>query len=195
MPNWCINKLDVVGAEEALEKFKVDSSNSDGEFCFSALVAPPEEALDSDSPIGGWRAWADTNWGTKWDISADECAFTLHYEDSEPTMVWEFSTAWAPPTAWLAQVAPQYPELTFKLWFDEPGMSFSGCDVYQNGTITEESWESNVCFYLAECHAPNCDGEVFQDAFMRHGKNRDENEHYYCDDHELFKVIEAASAQ
>jgi hypothetical protein len=192
MPNWCINKLDVIGTQSELEEFKKAVSDADGNFSFAALVPPPaEESRDAD---WDWRSWTSTHWGTKWDIAEGECTFGYHEEDDEPTMMWEFPTAWAPPIPWVGQVAEQYPNLTFKLWFDEPGMSFSGCAVFRTGGVDKsESWETDVSFMLGECAVRACDEVVYVDAFSRHTKKRDNNEHYYCDEHALFELVEEAA--
>lgn len=190
MPNWCMNKLDVIGRDVDLEEFKKATSDSDGNLSFAALVPPPEnEPYD-------WRTWADTHWGTKWDVSPEDCAHDVHHEDFLPTMMWEFTTAWAPPIAWLYQVAAQYPHLDFKLWFDEPGMSFSGCAVLRKGSVDEaESWESQTCFVMGPCAVAGCEEMVDVDAFARHEKPRSDNEHYYCHEHELFEMVEKAVQQ
>lgn len=68
----------------------------------------------------GWYNWRVSNWGTKWDACEsdwdldDEC-LTIH-----------FQTAWSPPIGWLENVSAQFPELVFKMTFQEEGMGFCG---------------------------------------------------------------------
>lgn len=68
----------------------------------------------------GWYNWRVSNWGTKWDACEsdwdldDEC-LTIH-----------FQTAWSPPIGWLENVSAQFPELAFKMTFQEEGMGFCG---------------------------------------------------------------------
>ena len=113
-------------------------------FTFDKLFPTPKELLADVDPIphkegedaeaygkrmheliekyghSGWYNWRVSNWGTKWDASEsdwdlDEGEFTVH-----------FQTAWAPPIGWLENVAAQFPELTFKMPFQEEGMGFCG---------------------------------------------------------------------
>lgn len=195
MPNWCMNKLDVTGRDIDLEEFRIATSNKDGEFSFAALVPFPKED-DESSEVLDWRSWTNTNWGTKWDIPADECTFSKYEDDILPTMTWEFSSAWAPPLPWLYQVSEKFPHLDFKLWFDEPGMSYSGCAVLRKGSVDKaESWESSNCFIMGPCAVKSCEEYVHVDAFERHAINRTEEEHYYCAEHRLYELVEAAYAE
>jgi len=197
MPNWCINKLDVIGAVEELDKFKKASTIDDGDaLSFELLVPTPESVMTDSSPTSGWRTWVEANWGTKWDISPGECAYVRHFEDELPTDVWEFSTAWAPPTNWMKRVSAMYPELVFKLWYDEPGGYFSGCDAMQNGNLLDESWESNDCFLMVECSVEQCEEYMDgPDAFTRHSKRIEADKKFFCEDHKLYEMVLEANKE
>jgi hypothetical protein len=68
----------------------------------------------------GWYNWRVSNWGTKWDA----CESDWDLDDRELTI--HFQTAWAPPIGWLENVSAQFPELVFKMTFQEEGMGFCG---------------------------------------------------------------------
>lgn len=68
----------------------------------------------------GWYNWRVSNWGTKWDA----CESEWDLDDEELTI--HFQTAWAPPIGWLENVSAQFPELVFKMTFQEEGMGFCG---------------------------------------------------------------------
>lgn len=68
----------------------------------------------------GWYNWRVSNWGTKWDACESD------WDLDEGDMTIHFQTAWAPPIGWLENVSAQFPELTFKMLFQEEGQGFCG---------------------------------------------------------------------
>lgn len=68
----------------------------------------------------GWYNWRVSNWGTKWDA----CEGDWNLDEGEFTAY--FDTAWSPPIGWLENVCAQFPELEFKMLFEEEGMGFCG---------------------------------------------------------------------
>ena len=68
-----------------------------------------------------WWDWRVQNWGTKWQ------PMDPNIEQGNPRHVQiTFDSAWSPPIEWLNKVHIDYPELKFKLEFEEPGMNFYG---------------------------------------------------------------------
>lgn len=61
---------------------------------------------------------------------------------------YHFNTAWEPPTAWLYKIGKKYPNLRFKLTFEEQGCDFCGYKIIENGEIIETKSEScqEKCF-------------------------------------------------
>lgn len=196
MPNWCVNKLDVTGAETELNKFKKASTIAESDaLSFNCLVPAPDGLLDGTAKGIDWRDWTDTNWGTKWDVAAEDCNYIRHFEDGTPTDVWEFCTAWAPPTNWLQKASAAFPCLTFRLWYDEPGNGFSGCDVVEGGELQNESWESTECAVFTECAVSQCEEYIDgPDAFMRHKLEGHKAPKAYCEDHALVHLVEMAES-
>ena len=79
-----------------------------------------------------WWDWCVNNWGTKWDVTAEE-----DWRDDEVIHL-RFESAWSPPVAWLEQVAAQFPKLTFKLKYEEEGYCFMGLATGKDGSVTDE---------------------------------------------------------
>ena len=142
MPNWCSNNLEVKGPADKVEEF-VSKFKSNG---FSAFLPTPQELLDHSSPLEDkslkeefikkygaedWYHWNIANWGTKWDVLPDEVYITGN--DNDRTIM--FDTAWSPPSEFLSAVSKMYPELTFILQYEEPGMGFFGEAKWENGEM------------------------------------------------------------
>lgn len=136
MPNWCGNTLQVTGADDDLKKFAEateyvadnDPENSPeerGPLSFARLVPLPT-AEDGTLKYGS----ASDIWGTKWDVSDASLA------KQAGVYTYDFQTAWAPPDAWLHKVAPMFPDLHFRLFFEESGENFSGVLEYDKGMLS-----------------------------------------------------------
>ena len=162
MPNWCSNTLIVEGDLNELVDFKkkvlVQSDHDKGrlDFTMEVLHPTPPELLEQTSPVmwrgelhdeegqkafeehikslkerfghEDWYGWRIANWGTKWDVSDswvdehDGDALTINY-----------TTAWGPNSMFIHYASTQFPNLHFKLSYEEPGMGFCGCYEVKNG--------------------------------------------------------------
>ena len=166
MPNWCNNSLTVTGDKDEVAKFVEENKGGrvgDGtdhlangeveeyELTFEAVLPIPRmpdgQLLgEPQNPEPGvrwtgndnWHDWCVRNWGTKWD------AGTGTEVDYLPNgVLYTFDTAWAPPSAWVQAASEKYPDLTFDIIFEEPGMGFGGREVYAAGDLTDlEEWDS-----------------------------------------------------
>ena len=121
MPNWCNNKVKVFGEPEQLAQ--VAKIFKDEKSIFNNIIQSPDwKRLPNEkgqfpkleqhkNPKTGeimwetynfpdgknddrWFHWNNTNWGTKWDITAKQVE--IEYEDDEQLEV-SFETAWAHP--------------------------------------------------------------------------------------------------
>ena len=170
MPNWCSNTLWVEGNPEQLKEFisksvkPLEDNPNYNVFTLEGLYPTPAELLNTEAFSGisdnateeekakrsdevkaleekygytDWYMWRINKWGTKWDACE-----TQIYQDDEANFMVMFDSAWAPPVMWLEQIAPQFPELKFKMAYSEPGMNFCGV-IYSNedGTLSEEEGE------------------------------------------------------
>ena len=188
MPNWCGNTLEVMGPEATLDEFvRGTTVGGDGKcLSFELLVPEPKEEKE-DSFARGWRI--DSGWGTKWNLPEDDCDFAR-----EPGVaVWSFMTAWSPPLLWAERVAVMFPELTFRLGYDEPGMNFCGVQRFTGGQHTEEgSWEMEGSLTMLGCPVPTCD-EYVPDSGVSvldfTSKPTGEQLVTFCDHHELEEAV------
>ena len=157
MPNWCTNYMTVQGQKEDVQAFanavvdveerdnelhnipasifnkllpmpengRKEITNHDGEVIGSAFADPKN---DGDEYISGWD-WVHKNWGTKW----GDCDTT--FSNHEDSLEFFYQTAWSPAN--YTEISKMFPNLTFIIRYEEGGMCFLGCDVYQNGSIAE----------------------------------------------------------
>ena len=140
MPNWCLNKLTVTGPEAEVQGFKAKAVGHspwfkpEGEpdvLNFHSLVPVPDQVLKAGYEAAGYD-WERENWGCKWGAENP----TL-LDEWEGCLIYEFDTAWSPPTEFLQKVAVQLPALVFVLEYEEPGMAYKGLAKFQ-GEIHED---------------------------------------------------------
>lgn len=145
MPNWCNNTLDVCGEEESIQKFynenRIEEDNDEKELQKTDL------SFRNSVPFskGEW----DYNeavqiWGTKWDANE------VDVDIGDEQLTYHFQTAWGPPKEWLEKVAKKYPELTFELFYEEPGMDFLGRVEYEDGELTGEMEDEYTSYHMRE---------------------------------------------
>ena len=77
MPNWCNNNINIYGDEGTISTItSVLKGLKSDDYVFQSLIGIPSHMSEADYK----QKWYDTNiewFGTKWDISADEHAFTF----------------------------------------------------------------------------------------------------------------------
>ena len=131
MPNWCSNYIVIDGSKESitkisevLDKVKNDSHNMG---VFQSLVGVSKEGDD----------WYDNNvssWGTKWDVSYDDCSFDI----AETCITLSPVTAWGPPIQFLMSLAKQY-DINAEIKYEEAGNDFCGiANIDSEGNIYEK---------------------------------------------------------
>jgi hypothetical protein len=121
MPNWCINRLQIIGRRDEIDQCLESIKGEDSAFDFKTVIPGPEKyarlgnrAYHGFNSEGYW--WCCEHWGTKWNAQPR----------SGDTMVAEriptgteicFDTAWSPPTPVLLKLSKKFPELEFRLYF------------------------------------------------------------------------------
>jgi hypothetical protein len=169
MPNWCWNHLEVTGDEKQLREFVEKSTidiEKDDEFSFNGTHPQPEDlnitagtqtqeekeqAILNEAKYGyaDWYGWRNAEWGTKWDA----CEPNILHNDIDFFSV-SFETAWGPPTEWISNIMQDFPDLSFTLEYDEPGMCFGGRLSAQYEVIWDDlHWDLDQA---SEC----CEGEI-----------------------------------
>ena len=111
MPNWCNNTLNLRHEDPAMiERAKTAFAN--GRFL--------EEFVPF--PNGEWDYnWCVNTWGTKWDVGGGD-GHTV--EQDANGVVFNFDSAWAPPTGAYEHLMEQGFEIL--AYYYEPGMAFAG---------------------------------------------------------------------
>ena len=162
MPNWCSNTLIVEGDLNELVDFKSkvlvpsETTKGDLDFTMEGLHPTPKELLEMTSPVmwrgelhdeegqkefenhvkelekkygyTDWYNWRVDNWGTKWDAGDSY----VDERDGESLCI-NYTTAWGPNSMFVHYASKQFPNLHFKLSYEEPGMGFCGCYEVKNG--------------------------------------------------------------
>lgn len=155
MPNWCLNKLTVSHTDKnAMERF-VKAYNK-GNVC-NEFIPKPENLGD------GWFDWCINNWGTKWDVGADEGTEKEERYGLKATVVGSeascsFDSAWAPPIGLYKKLN----ELGYKVQasYFEPGMGF--CGIYTDGYDNYIEYQSKDMIPVAIWNDFDC-GSYFSD--------------------------------
>ena len=126
MPNWCNNNITISGDEgtirtlTAVLKSLKTSDEEQSSDVFKALIGLPQHMSDGDYK----EKWYDTNigwFGTKWDISYDEHAFTFTKDE----ISFFCETAWSPPIPFLQNLCEMY-KVNANLFYSEGGVGFAG---------------------------------------------------------------------
>jgi hypothetical protein len=174
MPNWCSNTLIVEGDLNELKDFKSkvlvpsETIKGDLDFTMERLYPTPPELLEMTSPVmwrgeaddeegkrafeenakaikekyghEDWYNWRVSNWGTKWD-AADSY---VDERDGESLCI-NYTTAWGPNSMFVHYASKQFPNLHFKLSYEEAGMGFCGCyEVVNGGEDFEDLMEGDL---------------------------------------------------
>lgn len=154
MPNWCSNVLTVKGAKKELARFRKANKGSykneagrtiNNALQLNALVPMPPELENTQSPgnenspeakalkkkhgYSNWYDWRVANWGTKWEVSEENCTL----ETVDGALVYTFDTAWSPPGDWLDKVSKLFPSLEFSIRYSDEGGGFYGRTTGKDG--------------------------------------------------------------
>jgi hypothetical protein len=155
MPNWCSNGLTLTHSDPAMIERVL--KGRDG--LLQEFIPCPQELIDTVSGfVGegqdlleaqqranvekyGYTTWYEHNvseWGTKWDVSADNIE---RVDDNTVTL--SFESAWSPPIGAYARLEAL--GFTVEAFYYEPGMCFVGKyaegydDCYEYGGQTSDT--------------------------------------------------------
>jgi len=132
MPNWCSNTITITGDKKIIsgmtrliESIKKTEGEEPGVFV-TLLGREPGMTQDRYNNSG----WYDSNvsyWGTKWDVSYDDCCFTF----DEESISLHPETAWSPPIEFCKSMVKEYKSIKIHIFYSEGGNDFCGqCDIY-----------------------------------------------------------------
>jgi hypothetical protein len=87
---------------------------------------------ESERIMPSWWNFRVNYWGTKWDVDID-----IATSDDDFIHI-TFDSAWSPPVQWLYKVAQDYPNLDFKLEYEESGVGFKGVLEIDKATLIKD---------------------------------------------------------
>jgi hypothetical protein len=133
MPNWCNNTITLTGHKEKITAIYAKSKEDNA---LIQQLKPMPEALEgttSPAPKEGkvqplvdgfdnWYDWRVQNWGSKWDVDADNLELS---EDGTTIEGW-FDSAWAPPIHAYEYFLTDNEDCSIKSYYYEGGMDFGG---------------------------------------------------------------------
>jgi len=149
MPNWCENTLEISGSLDKMKKLWEDIREN--KFLLGVLRPEPNyedtavrKAFDPNDLSGTWWDWRVVNWGTKWDISADDLSFDSISDVG--CISGFFDSAWSPPVEALIFYGSQNPDVSISLKYHESGMGFVGqLEFYKGQLFTNNYYEYGQC--------------------------------------------------
>lgn len=129
-----------------------ENNNKVQDFSFNALLPVPLESLvmpyddsnfrrlvesndrvkefvEKNNVVCGF-VWENTKWGCKW----GDCNSQIRYDNEEIEIL--LDTAWSPPIPFFEEISKKFPNLTFYLYYEEPGMGFEGDAIFSCGSVT-----------------------------------------------------------
>jgi hypothetical protein len=118
MPNWCANVITISGDREkvksVLRKIK-EIRHGDCKTLFETLIG------EDPDPNTGWYESNMNRYGTKWDVSVDDC----YGKFDDDRIILRPQTAFSPPVKFCTTLAKEY-EVNVDILFFEPMENFSG---------------------------------------------------------------------
>ena len=165
MPNWCNNNITIKGPKAKLEKI-LEQSKTDNVGLLNHFMKMPEELAETSANgetrpelekkygFSDWYGWANNNWGTKWNVYANDFypenpKVELSEDDNyEASLSFGFDTAWAPPIGAYENYLAENQDVTIKASYFEGGMDFMGIwedyddSEYTISDVTDEQFET-----------------------------------------------------
>ena len=151
MPNWCTNYIVISGDENKISLLKniledVPKTIGEETVVFKTLIGKEPTITTEDYEKGGWFD-SNVNWfGTKWDVSYNDCQFD--FNDDHIIMIPQ--TAWSPPIGFVSNLCKMY-GLAAVMDYSEGGCNFCGrATIDINGEVDEEDYGFNEGKYHFE---------------------------------------------
>lgn len=139
-----------------LSKQQIAERAQKNEMSVDDFLALGKKYLDNQIQYGAttWYSWSTANWGTKWNLGAEDCELV-----NRNTLA--FNTAWASPHPIIEALSQKFPEVEFGLeWADEDLGNNVGTATFKNGKMIDEyvpepySKEAYELAFEIECAEP-----------------------------------------
>ena len=113
------------------------------DFVFKSLIGISPNVTGEEYEQGAWYESNTSYFGTKWDVSYDECQFEFGEEEIRLMP----PTAWSPPVQFAVNLCVMY-GVSVEMTYDESGCDFYGKSFIDNeGNLTEEDYRYNEGAY------------------------------------------------
>lgn len=132
MPNWCENIITIKGDKKTIGLLtRIVSDKQNHEQIFESLIGEPD-VLNPEFMNG--KYFSSNSWwfGTKWDVSFNECNFDF----TEECITLCPLTAWSPPVSFLVNLSKMYKVDCVNI-YSEGGCDFCGRTIINNNGDTE----------------------------------------------------------
>jgi hypothetical protein len=135
MPNWCENEITITGDISEIVKDLNSIENKEERNVFKTLIGLPE-GIGQEEYEKDWYNINLDRFGTKWDISYEDC----EPQEFDDELVLTPNTAWSPPTEFCVNLAKKY-GVEVEMYYHEGGMDFCGKTyILPDGTYTEDDY-------------------------------------------------------
>lgn len=117
-----------------LTEQQIADSAKNNEMSVNEFLALGKKYLDNQIQYGAttWYSWRTANWGTKWNLGAEDCE-----QVNKSTLA--FNTAWASPQPIIEALSKKFPDVEFGLeWADEDLGNNVGTVTFKNGEMIDE---------------------------------------------------------
>ena len=148
MPNWCNNHIIISGDIFFLSLLKniledVPKTIGEETVVFKTLIGKEPTITTEDYEKGGWFD-SNINWfGTKWDVSYNDCQFDFN----DDHIIMMPMTAWSPPVRFVSNLCKMY-GLAAVMDYSESGCNFCGrATIDINGEVDDEEYKYNEGMY------------------------------------------------
>ena len=148
MPNWCSNTITITGTKESisfltrvLKGIPVEERGNGN--VFETLIGREPSMSKEEYNTGGWYNHNIDWFGTKWDVSYDDCNFD--FKDDYIVMYPE--TAWSPPIGFGIRLHEKY-GVDVELYYEESGCDFCGKTIIKDQTVIEQDYSYRQGMYV-----------------------------------------------
>ena len=170
MPNWVVNKIELMGNDEENAKIlnfiKGDRKNGDGDIDFNVIIPMPNyiytgnlgEKEYKKYGKNNWYDWSIENWGCKWSASS-----TYAFENGVI-----FETPWDCPISIFKRLTEIFPKVDMEMIYADENMGRNiGKVTYINGVFTINRYDAY--------QDGNTAWEIYIDLWGSEGLEKDEN--------------------
>jgi hypothetical protein len=136
MPNWCENEITITGDISEIVKSLDSIENKEERNVFKTLIGLPD-GISQEEYEKDWYNINLNRFGTKWDISCEDC----EPQEFDDVLVLTPNTAWSPPTEFCVNLAKKY-GVEVEMYYYESGMDFCGKTyILPDGTYIEDDYK------------------------------------------------------